>query len=308
MNKKKYRYRIYGLIVESELCIPQAMAEETEESAVVDVEIHIGDIPDFLQKAAEQGYGSWIDKFNAAWFNTPGAAQFLVSGGDSIIVKPYPLANELLISSMILSAGLSLICLQRNEPVFHGGAIEKNGYAYIISGDSGAGKSTIAMKMLEEKETSFMADDTVRLTIRDELVYCHPTYPQQKVCRDLVLRLSLDINKLIYIDEERDKFAIERREKYYNHALALKAVFIIEKSRSSDMVSYRRLCGSEALNAFVDNLYLSHNYKNNIGMPSEFLQFVSVICKHANFFKIIRPEGRDTIDEVVQTIKFLQSC
>ena len=53
---KKYRYKIYGLTVESELEIPQAVPTlEDMNGIVADVEIVYGEIPEWLKKAGEEG-------------------------------------------------------------------------------------------------------------------------------------------------------------------------------------------------------------------------------------------------------------
>ena len=160
----------------------------------------------------EKGYGTWTNGFINAWFQTPDTAQFYVEKGKKIVVEPEQGANMDLISSMILSAGLCLILLQRTEPVMHGSAIEKDGKAIIVSGGSGAGKSTITMELLKQ-DVGFLADDTVRIHNENSMVVAEPTYPQQKICRDLAQEYGLELQKLRYIDEQRDKFALMRTER-----------------------------------------------------------------------------------------------
>lgn len=306
---KKYRYKIYGLTVESELEIPQAVPTlEDMNGIVADVEIVYGEIPEWLKKAGEEGAGSWINGFDAAWFNTKGTAQYLITRGNKIVVRPYEEPDEKLLVSMILSAGMSLILLQRNEPVIHGSVIEKNGYAYIISGTSGAGKSTVTMELLNDKELMFMADDTVRLTLENGVIYCHPTYPQQKVCRDLACRMGLDLKELIYIDEGRDKFALKRTDRYYDQMTPLKGIYILDKRKEINEVKHEKLQGIDYVYAFIENLYLADNYRRSTGIPSDFMSLINILYHQADIYRITRPENGNTVKEVVDKIRFLQSC
>lgn len=306
---EKNRYLIYGLKVESEISIPQAyFIEENEEAFTADVRIVLGEIPREFREAAEKGYGSWIDGVRAAWFNTEGAAQYFIEEGKTIIVKPYPNAKEMLVTSMILSAGMSLILLQRNEPVLHGSVVEKAGNAYLICGNSGAGKSTVTLELLDDKEIMLMADDTVRLTREGNTVYCHPTYPQQKVCRNLACQKNLDFEELIYIDEGRDKYAIKRKDRYCNTKKPLKAIFVLEKDSNETKVKYERLCGLDYVYCIINNLYLSENYKKDVGIPPEFMRLINTMYNQANIYKVIRPENGNTVKEVTEMIRFLQSC
>ena len=303
----KYRYLIYGLVVESDLAIPQASTCKSNAGEMsADVEIVFGEMPEKIRDFATKGYGCWINRFIAAWFDTRGTAQYFVTEGKKIVISPHPNPDEKLMISMVLSAGMSLIFLQRNDPVLHGSVIEKNGYAYIISGNSGAGKSTITMELLKDEEMLFMADDTVRLTLENGIIYCHPTYPQQKVCRDLANRMGLDLSELVYIDEGRDKFALKRTDRYYDKKVPLKGVFVLDKEKSANGVKCEELQGIEYVYSFIDNLYLADDYKNTLGIPSEFMDLINKLYYQAKIYKIIRPEEGDTIKIIADKIRILQ--
>jgi len=307
--KNEYYYKLYGLTVKSEVPIPQALSITTENEILKpDVEVVLGQVPLPLQEVGEKGYGSWIKGFEAAWFNTKGTAQYFISGGNKIVIHPYDNPNEKLMISMILSAGMSLILLQRNDPVLHGSVIEKAGYAYIICGNSGAGKSTVTMDLLEDKDVMFMADDTVRLVIENGMVFCHPTYPQQKVCRDLACRMGLDLNTMVYIDEGRDKFALKRHDKYYDRTAPLKAIFILNKDNETKKVNSKQIRGINYVYEVIDNLYLADNYKRDIGVPHEFMEFINFMYKQVDIYQITRPIEGNTVREVADMIRFLQSC
>lgn len=305
----KYRYLIYGLVVESELVIPQAaICKDSAGEVCTDVEIVFGEMPEKIRDFATKGYGCWINRFRAAWFDTRGTAQYLVTEGNKIVISPHQNPDEKLMISMILSAGMSLILLQRNDPVLHGSVIVKNGCAYIISGNSGAGKSTITMELLKDERVLFMADDTVRLTMENDIIYCHPTYPQQKVCRDLACRMGLDLSKLVYIDEGRDKFALKRTDRYYDKKVPLKGVFVLDKEKSAKGVEYEELHGIEYVYSFIDNLYLADEYKNILGIPSEIMDLINKLYYQAKIYKVFRPEEGDTVKMVADKIRFLQCC
>ncbi len=295
----KYFYKIYGLKVVSELEIPEAQEYAFSEP---DVTIETGSIPDFLKDSKEKGYGTWTNGTVNAWFNTPGAAQFYVEGGTRILIEPEEDGNKALMNSMILSAGMCLVLLQRNEPVLHGSAIVTGKKAAVISGESGAGKSTVTMEILKEK-VGFLADDTVRIQMQDGGVYAHPTYPQQKVCRNHVEEYGLDMKNLRYIDEGRDKFALMRRECYLPDAVELGTVVVLKKKRNIDRVVVKKLVGKEALELLLDNLYLSNTYKENVGISFELLQQMICIANKAEIYEIYRPAEGNSLGQVLEEIK-----
>lgn len=298
-------YKIYGLKVASELEIPEA---QECGGTNPDVTIELGCIPEFLKGSKEKGYGTWTNGTVNAWFYTPGTAQFYVEGGTRILVEPEDEGNKALMNSMILSAGLCLVLLQRNEPVLHGSAIVSGKKAAVISGESGAGKSTVTMEILKEK-VGFLADDTVRIQMRDGGVYAHPTYPQQKVCRNHIEEYGLDLKKLRYIDEGRDKFALMRRECYLQDAVELGTVMVLKKRSGIDGVKVKKLEGKEALDLLLDNLYLSNTYKEIVGVSFELLQQMICIVNRTEIYEIYRPAEGNSLGQVLDEIKkILQKC
>ena len=302
----KFYYRIYGLTIVSEIKIQEAY--ECEVTGTPDVEVVFGEIPEFLRDAKTKGYGTWTGNFLNAWFNTPGAAQYYIERGRTIIVEPEENANMDLVCSMILSAGLCLVLLQRNEPVMHGSAIAIDNKAVLICGESGAGKSTITLELLK-RNVGFLADDTVRLRIEPSGVLAEPTYPQQKLCRDQVEKYDFAAEKLRYIDEFRDKFALMRRDIYVDKALPLACMIILKKSRDREKVFSKQLKGQEFLTALIDNLYLSDTYKNITGVPIELMQKFIMLASQVMIYEVYRPMEGDTVEAVLTEIdKVLQLC
>lgn len=305
--KGKYKYRIYGLTVASELEIPEADVLDLSDTADIDVSVEVGKIPDFLRACKENGYGTWTNGVRDAWFYTPGTAQYYVEKGKRIIVQPEGGNNAALLVSMILSAAMCLILLQRMEPVIHGSAIVIDGRALIISGSSGVGKSTVTNSFLQDG-VGFLADDTVRLHMAEGNLYAEPTYPQQKICRDMAVQNGYDLEKLRYIDEGRDKFALSRRKEYVRMPVPVTHMFILEKTERGEVYS-ENIVGGKFLNAFIDNLYLEHTYRKSVGLPPELMLKIVTMSNYLHIYRVYRPAQGDSIKDVKKEIrKLLQLC
>lgn len=203
----EYFYRIYGLRVQSQIPFSEAVPETAGEA---EVKIGFGRMPDFLLEAGQKGYGTWTNGFVSAWFRIRDGTQVYVEGGSRITVELSEEPQLLVITSLLLSAGMALVCLQRGEPFFHGSALYTGEQAILLCGESGAGKSTVAMELLQRK-LGFLADDTVRVHPGTMGMLAEPSYPQQKLCRDMALKCGKPLEELIYIDEERDKYAWRRQ-------------------------------------------------------------------------------------------------
>ena len=118
---------------------------------------------------------------------------------------------------------------------------------------------------------------------------------------------GLDFDNLVDIDEGRDKYAIKRKDRYCSTKKPLKGIFILDKANNETQVRYEQLHGLEYVYSVINNLYLSTNYKKEVGIPPEFMQLINTMYNQANIYKVIRPETGNTVKEVTDIIRFLQS-
>lgn len=300
--KNKFYFRIYGLNVQSDIELPGAMP--CSPVASPDVVLSLGAIPEFIRGSQKKGYGTWTNGFTSAWFFTPNAAEFYVEQGNKVTISPIENPNWDLISSLFLSAGMCLILLQRNEPVFHGSALEYKGKAFIVSGDSGAGKSSVSFELMK-KPYGFLADDTVRVHNVNGTFMVEPSYPQQKVCRDMALRMGLQLEKLRYIDEERDKFAKMCVDRYLTQGVPLKAMIILRKDPQAQEVYFRELSGQDYVESMTNAFYLAMTYQNIVGFPAELMMQLIAMASQIKVFSVCRPAAGNTLQAVTDLVEHL---
>lgn len=301
----EYFYRIYGLRVQSQIPFSPAQPDVPGEA---EVRIVFGRVPDFLREAGRKGYGTWTNGFTSAWFRVRDGTQVYVEGGNQITVELSKKPRMLLVTSLLLSAGMALICLQRGEPFFHGSALDAGGQAILLCGESGAGKSTVAMELLQRK-LGFLADDTMRVHPGVGGMLAEPSYPQQKICRDMALKCGKPLEELIYIDEERDKYAWRRQDCYRKEAVVLGKIFWLRKDpvdRRKDAVRIQRITGKEALEILSAQLYLADTYKYSTGIPYLLMEQLIRIAGQTEIYEVGRQTDKDTLPEVVT--KILQFC
>lgn len=302
----EYFYRIYGLRVQSQIPFSQAVPDAAGDA---DVRIVFGGVPVFLREAGQKGYGTWTGGFTSAWFRVRDGTQVYVERGRKITVELSKEPRMLLITSLLLSAGMALICLQRGEPFFHGSALYAGGQAILLCGESGAGKSTVAMELLKRKQ-GFLADDTVRVHPGAGGMLAEPSCPQQKLCRDMALKCGKPLEELIYIDEERDKYAWYRKDCYVKKAAILGKIFLLRKDRGQlplgNEVQIRSITGKESLEILSGQLYLADTYRYSTGIPYELMMQLIRVAEQAGIYEVTRPAQGDTLHEVVT--KILQFC
>lgn len=294
-----YTFKICGYYVKSDICLPEAFS--VEERTQVDVEVVLGKIPEFLRGSKESGYGTWTNGFENAWFYKKDIAQFYICKGREIIIEPETNADMRMVRSMLYSAAFALVVLQRQELMFHGSGLIWEDKNFIICGESGAGKSTLTMKLLREGG-KFLADDTTRVYMQNDQIWMEPSYPQQKICRDLAIDEKMDLDKLIYIDEERDKFALPRRECYIPDRQPLHVIFILKKCNCANVI-ISKVEEPDFINTCIDNLYLSDVYKETVGLSLDMVAQLIRMQKTTAIYIINRPKKGNSVNEVCSRIR-----
>lgn len=283
-----YYYKVYGLLIASDLFFPQLVVSEdtTRYDAVIEKAELSEEIQDVLPKKKYE-FGreySWLSN---------STCQIRVYNGTRLTYALTGNGNPEWLQTYILGYGLSMLALQRNMLPIHCSVVADERGAVLIAGESGAGKSTATTAFLKEGYT-LMADDMA--LVDGTMVY--PAFPYQKLCRDVVEREGYHLDELIYIDEQKDKFLARYRGEFSTEGRRMKG-FILLHLTSEERVTVRELTGLDRMHVYVGNLFLrklmtrEQKYAPYIGaIALEMASKVPLLC-------IGRPTEGNTAEEVV---------
>ncbi|MPQ44224.1 hypothetical protein [Clostridium tarantellae] len=298
-KKKNFFYRIYGLNVKSNIKLPE-LIEIGGENIIEDVTVFYGIMPKEILKRVKEGK---ILEFlrDKAWFNIKKVAAYYISNGNNIIIMPYEEATEQEIKTYLLGSAFGALLIQRNIVVIHGGTIIIKDKAITLTGDSGAGKSTLT-SAFRMSGFSFLADDVSAVVLNNfGIPFISPAYPQQKLCRDAMIKLGYDTNNFIRIDEGRDKFVIPVNGGFLQESKPLVAVCEIAVG-NVDSVQIEEIKGNEKLKVLLKNIYRIEFIKIS-GMYPEYFKKCVNVAQNILLFKIIRPKDKFSVNEQMEIIE-----
>lgn len=294
----KYFYKVYGLILESEICMPELLSVKNDKYDD-SISIKYSDMPQRIKCEISKKRNFSFTK-EESWFVINNIAIFRVCNGKEITIESLG-GSEEKIKAFILGSSLGCILIQRNIPAIHGGAIISNDKAMIITGDMGAGKSTLTSN-LRINGYKFLADDVSAINLYDDYAVVKPAYPQQKLCRDCALMLGLKIEDLKSIEDGRDKFAISCKDQFEEEDKTLKAVFEIVISHGIESVNIREITGIEKVKSLIKNIYRI-DIAASMGIEGEYFNNIIKLAKHIKFYRIQRPKDVLCINEEMEVIK-----
>lgn len=300
---EKYFYQLYGFHISSEIKLEEALPEEENEN----IDIYIlkdkmpKEIQDIMEKMEDKENPIAI-KNDGMWFRIDEVADYLVEKGNKIIVNPLNGKQEKLLKTYLLGSAFGYYFALNNIVAVHGSAVAWKDKGIIVTGDSGAGKSTITMGLLKEKY-EFIADDVSVLSYNEKGIRVNLAYPQQKLCRDAAIEAGYDLNQLIYIDEDRDKFAQRLKEGFRQNGADLKYIFELQISQDIKELQCVEVTGQEKLMMFIHNIFRGESAFKLWGMPSEYMKKCLRLAKEVPVYRIIRPSDRNTAEEILDFIR-----
>lgn len=297
--KSTYHYTAFGLRIEAEFPIPELC---TAEAGQVDVKICLGEVPDALSAPLEESlfYQAGVGEF---LLRIDGVAAYYICKGRRVIVQPYAKDDFRIIRLFLLGTTMGVVLMQRGVVALHGSAVVVDGRGIILSGYTGAGKSTLAGTL--RKQGYALVSDDVSAISRDERgnFWVQPGYPQQKLDETSASMIGIETEGLQRVGD-RDKFAVPLGDDFCPHPVPIKAIYVIVPENSQEP-SVTALAGMDRVTAVMENTYRVELI-NGMGLRIPHFQLCTALAKHTPVFLLTRPQHGATVERQAEAV--LQHC
>jgi hypothetical protein len=245
-----FRYKAFGLRVESEIPLPELPEHNVHEELQAVVIRRADLLP--LWQAKGKADDEMLIEDNQIIFQVPGAAIYCIRDGTTILVSPFADSDENGIRLFLLGTCMGLLLMQRKILPLHGSAVAINGKAYAILGHSGAGKSTLASTLLGQGYR-LLSDDVIPVVLAGNSPLVIPSYPQQKLWQESLQQLGLSPAGCLPIYNRETKFAIPVAAQFHAEPLPLAGVF--ELVTTDGPASLKPISGLERFSTLLDHTY-----------------------------------------------------
>lgn len=295
-------YKIYNLIIRSEILLHSSLIISNTLENNYDVDISFGKI---IKDDKKPLYDYGIFKYykNRINITIKDVASYDIINGSKIVVEPIENADINEISKYICGSCLGLLLFQRNTIVLHGGALCINNSGVVISGNVGAGKSTLVSNFIN-MGYPFLSDDvSAIITNENNKNYITHSFPQQKLCKDTALSLGYDLSQLYQIDKIKDKYYSPIISNFSTTPCEFKYFFYISCG-DYPKLNIKEVLGIEKFQTLISNIYRIEVIPNNLLSPV-YVKKILNLSSNIKIFKINRPKNIDTLREITSLI---QSC
>ena len=244
-------YRAHGLVLASEIELPELAPLGIAFDTAPDVRIRVGEVAR-LDGDRPPGLDVVARPDGAAFVEVPGVARYLAKDGRNIIVAPDGEAHSGSVRTFLLGIAMTLICHQRNFLTLHASAVAFGDRVVAFAGDSGAGKSTMAAHCVEAG-ASLVADDLLRVSITDDGLSAHPGVPQFRLWRHALEGLNWSTEGRTPIYWREDKFSVPAAGRIEDDTLPLVGIYVLQQDEGVAEAVWERLAGTAAATALIVN-------------------------------------------------------
>ena len=290
------QYRAFGLNLQSEIPLAELEPSDFEKA---DVSIRLGGVDPVSSAGQARRMEVAGDQF---LLDKDGVARFRAENGGSITVEPYPRARMEEITMYLMGSCMGAILLQRRIFPVHGSCLRAGNAGIILTGKSGAGKSTIAAGFLA-RGCQILADDVsaVRLDAGGRPVVS-PSYPGQKLWEDAAGRMEGVREKTpLYRNQEGEsKFAVRRDDCFCRESVPLAAVYEIISCQVPD-VTLTEIKGAEKVDVLLNNIYRK-TIARRMGLAGWCCLNGMAIAQSLKVYRVVRPAGVHLEKQIVEII------
>lgn len=288
----RYKYSAFGLTIESELELLAPFAEGD-----ADLVIEYGNSPRELESSLVDC--GWVkSNENESIVFIKDIACFYVTNGNHITIENLGTEDEEQIRLYLMGTCMGAILQQRGIIPLHGSCVCKDGKALVITGNSGAGKSTTAAEFLK-RGWKLMSDDVTPIVECSGTYMARSTYPGQKMWQDTIDRSDNSdrvVKNIIREDDGRQKFQLQAKNSYVNTSLPLMyGVYLIP---GSEKLLMDEVIGFAKTDMLMRNLYRAFMVGDKTGKSNQLKTCVK-LGEQIRLFIVARPTNEFTETKIV---------
>jgi hypothetical protein len=292
--KKIFTYKAFGLFISSEIEIPEFFQAKGE----AQVRITFGKVPANISTIYKQGFRYQVSKTEfllrfKEW------AEFYVKDGKQIIIQPDEGVDERDIRAFLLSPVIALLLHQRGLFPLHSSGINYKNRAVLFAGNSGAGKSTIAVALNRKFHYPLISDDISVINNEKGKPVVFSSFPSVKLWDDSLEMLEMPIEEMPFIRRDVLKRKYDNSAEYHSGILDPAAIFFLSINDQNE-VTTREIKGVEKFNflrqyifrkGMVDELYAKEHFS-----------IMTSLLTNVNCFELKRPKSETLPDEILNKV------
>lgn len=295
-----HHYVIAGLDIRSEIPLPELQPREAVSDSP-DIEIKVA-APFAPTEPTAAKTASADVSAEGVRINVPDIGRYTVTGGSRILVEPAAGVEAASLRLFLLGSAFGAIFFQRGFFPLHASVVVINGAAVAFSGDSGAGKSTMAAWMNRNGYPLLCDDVCVVRFGEDDVPLAYPGFPRLKLWQDALKHFDIETRDLQRDYFRNNKYHLPASGEFWTDPVPLKHINLLRFADAPAPVSLETVKPADAVPLLRDNTY-RYQYISGLGLArSHFLDCVK-LARHTGVHWLNRQNDHATLPECKRLIE-----
>ncbi len=229
----------------------------------------------------------------------PEVARYLVEGGECVTIEPCTGILPDVVTHFARMTPLAALLYQRGMLAFHAAAVANERGAVLLAGDSGGGKSTLLMELLQ-RGWALLADE-LAIVSQDGNGGLHviPTFSDIALWPDTLKKFGKEAEEFEHADANRLLLNLtDQRTVASQPLLAMYRLGVQSKAE----ISCERMAGIEHFKAVSTLLYNSHVADALLDRVI-YMGYASAIVRTTPVVRLNRPRGSWSVDGLADLIE-----
>ena len=281
-------YIVAGLTVRSELPLPELLRQQST-NCQTDVEIRFAPCPTSLPQPARSEMEAEIAE-NEVLLNIDKIGRFHIRQGREILIEAAADVQPKDLRLYLLGSALGAIYFQRGLFPLHASVVVIKGSAVAFTGDSGAGKSTMAAWM-NSQGYPLLCDDVCVVRFDDQgTPVAYPGFPRLKLWKDALNAFEIDSSDLQRDYSRADKFHMSPSNRFWTDPVPLTHINVLQFSETDSTPCIEDVSPASAVHLLRNNTY-RFQYISGLGLTrSHFLDCVK-LARNTRLHYLNRPRN-----------------
>ncbi|WP_336798461.1 hypothetical protein [Exiguobacterium acetylicum] len=226
-------------------------------------------------------------------------ARYHVSSGKRIDIDPETGATMESVKLFLLGSCMGVLLHQRSILPMHGSVITDGHTGILLTGHSGAGKSTTAHHFLA-KGYRLITDDVAATRFTDTEAIVAPAYGHQKLWEDVLQYSNMECKRVNREVDGRTKYTVNRERQFMDSPVSLRIIVELIPAEVEQIRS-ETVTGIEKVRTLMIHMYRNVYFKE---LKQEGVQFekATELARRVKLIRVYRPHAMATEEAVVALI------
>jgi hypothetical protein len=294
-------YHLGGMILVSEIALPELPLIEDQPPGLDPVNIRLGSVPNHLPNAVEVDPDCFATP-SQYFLRIPGIARYLVNHGSEVVVEPEPAALPLDVRGYLLGSIFAVLCQQRGLLPLHASAVSHRGGVVAFVGHSAQGKSSLAAH-LAQRGFAVVSDDVCLIdpTHANQAMVI-PTAPWLKLWRNSLESLGKQTEGLERVFSDDDKYRLPLLDTRASEPIRTLMFLEGDAASSAATLQIEPVSPVETVPLLMNLIHQAYLLQATGQLQQSFLR-CSRVASQARAYRLIRPWGLTHLHSTVEALE-----